>query len=240
MASPSTVTQLAEYLLQKEADTRGKRDGRHRFVVAVSGVPGAGKTYLSDRIGIEVNRLHNAAQEEKEEEEGKAEKEEMCVVLPMDGFHLTKAQLRAMDDPETAFARRGAPWTFDGSRFVEAVRSVSRDGGERVVLWPSFDHAVGDPVEAAIEVAESHRIVIVEGLYAHVNEDPWEPIGAQLADELWWIDSSDSFERMVERHVATGVEATHEKATRRVVETDSINGIYAETHRHPPTRCIRN
>ncbi|KAJ2659503.1 hypothetical protein IWW48_003449 [Coemansia sp. RSA 1200] len=232
MASPSTVTQLAEYLLQKESDTRGKRDGRHRFVVAVSGVPGAGKTYLSDRIGIEVNRLHNAAQEEKE-------KEEICVVLPMDGFHLTKAQLRAMDDPETAFARRGAPWTFDGSRFADAVRSVSRNGSERV-LWPSFDHAVGDPVEAAIEVAETHRIVIVEGLYAHVNEDPWEPIGAELADELWWIDSSDSFARMVKRHVATGVEATHEKATRRVVESDSVNGIYAETHRHPPTRCIRN
>ena len=31
--------------------------------------------------------------------------------------------------------------------------------------YPSFDHAVGDPVERDIEVCKEHRIVLIEGNY---------------------------------------------------------------------------
>ncbi|KAJ1800403.1 hypothetical protein LPJ59_001126 [Coemansia sp. RSA 2399] len=222
----NTVTELAEYLLQRAADTP---DGR--FVVAISGVAGSGKSYLSERIGSAVNALNGAKQQQQQE---------ICVVLPMDGFHLTKAQLAAMDDPETAFARRGAPWTFDGPRFAATVRQICQEPKGSSVMWPSFDHAAGDPVEGAIEVADRHRIVIIEGLYAHVNEGPWEPVGAELVDELWWICGSDCLERLVKRHLEAGLAATREDATRRAIGSDSANGVYAETHRHAPTRCIHN
>ncbi|KAJ1663084.1 hypothetical protein IW140_005877 [Coemansia sp. RSA 1813] len=219
----STVAELAEYLLQKASEAPGKR-----FVVAVSGVAGSGKTYISERIGNAVNRLTKS-------------KEEVCVVLPMDGFHLTKAQLAAMDDPAAAFARRGAPWTFDGLRFVATVRQICQDrAAGSSIGWPSFDHAAGDPVEDAIEVVDRHRIVIIEGLYAHANEEPWEPVGSKLADELWWICGTDCQERLVQRHLAAGLAATRDEATQRAIGNDSANGEYAETHRHSPTRCIYN
>lgn len=32
-------------------------------------------------------------------------------------------------------------------------------------LYPSFDHAVGDPIEGDIEVRKEHRVVLIEGNY---------------------------------------------------------------------------
>src|SRR5690348_9164866 len=43
---------------------------------------------------------------------------------PMDGFHLTRAQLSAMPDPMTAHARRGAEFTFDGAAFLSLIESL--------------------------------------------------------------------------------------------------------------------
>ena len=40
------------------------------------------------------------------------------MALSMDGFHLTKAELRQFPDPAQAFARRGAPWTFDAVSYT--------------------------------------------------------------------------------------------------------------------------
>lgn len=43
-----------------------------------------------------------------------------------------------------------------------AMRAV-RGGGK--VSLPDFQHGVGDPVEDAVQLAASHRIVLVEGNY---------------------------------------------------------------------------
>lgn len=42
----------------------------------------------------------------------------MCIVLPMDGFHFSRAQLKVMGESgpnsfDDLLARRGSPWTFD-------------------------------------------------------------------------------------------------------------------------------
>lgn len=83
-----------------------------------------------------------------------------AVVVPMDGFHYTKAQLAAFPDPSAAFARRGAHWTFDAAAFVACVRCIRQSGASAV---PSFDHAIGDPVEGDIRVEPGNKVVLVEG-----------------------------------------------------------------------------
>ena len=61
--------------------------------------------------------------------------------------------------PQAAYARRGAPWTFDGRAFVEAVRRIKQQGR---ALLPSFDHGMGDPVEGDILIdAAQHAVVLV-------------------------------------------------------------------------------
>jgi pantothenate kinase len=61
-----------------------------------------------------------------------------------------------------AFRRRGAPFTFDAEAFVEAVKSlqscfVTRKEDPRLALrFPSFDHAIQDPVQDDIYVMSVH------------------------------------------------------------------------------------
>lgn len=57
--------------------------------------------------------------------------------------------------------------------FVAAMRAV-RGGG--AVSLPDFQHGVGDPVEDAVQLAASHRIVLVEGNYLLLGAPP--PPGA--------------------------------------------------------------
>jgi pantothenate kinase len=105
-----------------------------------------------------------------------------------DGFHYTQAALQKFEDPETAFRRRGAPFTFDSHRFLELLRNLKQlpvttaGEPELTLLAPSFDHAVKDPVDDAIVVSSKTRIVIIEGNYTLLNDEPWRQI-AELVDD---------------------------------------------------------
>ena len=63
--------------------------------IAIAGETGSGKSTLAAHLADAFNATHS----------------EPMTALGMDGFHLPKAVLRAMPDPDAAFARRGAPWT---------------------------------------------------------------------------------------------------------------------------------
>ena len=50
----------------------------------------------------------------------------VCYRLP--GFHLTRRQLNVLPNPEEAYARRGAPWTFNAGAFLQALLQLRQDG----------------------------------------------------------------------------------------------------------------
>ncbi|KAJ1721600.1 hypothetical protein LPJ53_003911 [Coemansia erecta] len=159
----------------------------------------------------------------------------------MDGFHLTKAQLAAMSDPAHAMLRRGSPWTFDGRGFAEIVKRIGKQPDS--VIWaPSFDHAVGDPVPESIRIEPTHRVVLVEGLYAHVRDEPWSDI-CNLVDQRWWIqprNTEQSLERLFQRHVEAGLAADRGAAIKRYETNDKLNSDYADKCRYPPHQVILN
>jgi pantothenate kinase len=148
--------------------------------------------------------------------------QELAVVLPMDGFHLSKAQLDALPDPVAAHARRGAPWTFDCDGFLEAVRQARRELATDV-LAPSFDHAVGDPVAGAIVVRPCHRVVVVEGNYLLLDAEPWRLIRRELT-EAWLLDVNleRAMYRIVNRHMAAWG-STRLEAAARADANDALN-----------------
>jgi pantothenate kinase len=149
----------------------------------------------------------------------------------MDGYHLTRAALSAMPDPDTAHARRGAAFTFDAPKFLSLVQSLhdavplTSSGALATITAPSFDHAVKDPKEHDIRILPSHRVVVLEGLYVALDKDVWRDAAA-LLDELWFVDVD--FEvarrRLRERHVRAGIAKTFEEGDRRAVESDLVNG----------------
>lgn len=112
----------------------------------------------------------------------------------MDGFHFDRATLDQFPDPAKAFARRGAPWTFDLSRLMEFYRKLrawadcdlsdtaSLKSGE--LSAPGFDHENKDPVKDAVFVTEGTKIVICEGNYLLLNEPDGE------TSQAWWTTMS--------------------------------------------------
>lgn len=147
-----------EVEMAKDLRERAARSPPGRpLMVAVVGMPGAGKS----TAGRALERLLGPS----------------CLVLPMDGFHLPLAALRARPDAADAIYRRGAPDTFDPAALCERLGEICGDtaAAPEEVRLPGFDHAVGDPTEDAFVFdRRRHRIVIVEGLYLLHEGDGWE------------------------------------------------------------------
>ena len=179
-----------------------------RSIIALAGVPGAGKTTLASRLAEAINTRTTP---------------ETMLALGMDGFHFTKAALRQFPDPAAAFARRGAPWTFDAAALRQRLEELRASAGRSDVPWPGFEHAVGDPVEGALTVPAATRLVIVEGLYLLHRADGWETISACF-DERWYLDIplELALERLARRHMqAWGI--TRDAAEYRIATSDRLN-----------------
>jgi len=103
----------------------------------------------------------------------------------MDGYHLTRAQLSAMPDPETAHARRGAAFTFDPSALLALIKLLREPltPGIPTYFAPSFDHALKDPVENDIPIPPTSRILVLEGNYLSLGKGEWKEITG-LMDEV--------------------------------------------------------
>lgn len=185
-----------------------------RLVVGLVGEPGAGKTTLAAQLALDVGTELGAP--------GTA------VALSMDGFHLPRAALSAglppsHPDPVECHARRGAPWTFDAPALVARLRAVLGAHASAAVPWPSFDHAVGDPVEGGVSVPPGARLLLLEGLYLLHDEDGWGGVAPLLA-RCWYLGTPEPVARarLLARHQAAwGISL--EEAEARVAQNDGLN-----------------
>ncbi|CAI6338253.1 unnamed protein product [Periconia digitata] len=192
-----------------------------RYLIAVSGIPGSGKTTLAAMVSNRLNEVHAA------QSPGTHNGSPLAAFIPMDGYHLSRAQLDSMPDPTTAHARRGAAFTFDGESFVDLVRKLREPilPESQTLFAPSFDHAKKDPVANDIAIAPSVRLIVFEGNYLSLDRSPWKD-AAELMDELWFVevDFDVARSRLVHRHVQSGVTENEEAAGRRADENDLVNG----------------
>ncbi|ROV99603.1 hypothetical protein VPNG_07714 [Cytospora leucostoma] len=225
------VKRLVDKVWDKFLQTPPER----RFLIGIGGIPGSGKTTLSQIVTTEINRRHSALDPSHPSHTPTP----IAAFVPMDGYHLTRAQLSAMPDPATAHARRGAEFTFDGPSFlklVQALREPLGGSGAGVgagagvyppgtILAPSFDHALKDPKADDIPILPSHRIVVFEGNYVALDKEPWAS-AARLMDEVWFVDVDFAVarRRLTVRHVKAGIAKDEAEADRRAVENDLPNG----------------
>lgn len=189
-----------------------------RLMIAISGIPGSGKTGLASIMANRINQLYS---------DQYASQPPIAADIPMDGYHLTRAQLAQMPDPEYAAARRGAAFTFDGEKFLRLVQALREPitSETRILYAPSFDHAVKDPVDDDIPIAPTSRIIFFEGNYLSLNKEPWSS-AAKLMDELWFVevDFETARKRLVRRHVQAGIAKDEAEADKRAMENDLVNG----------------
>lgn len=147
------------------------KNSRHVPFIGLAGIAGAGKSYTCTKL-IEVLKDNGIN----------------ALVVGMDGYHYYRSQLDQMADPEEAYARRGAAFTFDAEKFVTDIKDA-KESGEG--LFPGFDHAVGDPEEGKIHFDRAeHQIVLVEGLYVLLNQEPWKQL-QEVFDKTYFIDTDE-------------------------------------------------
>jgi pantothenate kinase len=190
MSSTLVCNELADYL----RTTADRLRHNEQFWLGIAGAPGSGKSTFSRTLLAELG--------------------EIAMVVPMDGYHYSRAELDQMPDPEEAHKRRGAPFTFNAERFVQELADA-RTSGEG--LFPSFDHGTGDPVENDIRLIKGqHKLVVVEGNYLLLDDEPWIRLRSVL-DETWYLDTDITVcrERVRQRFIATGRD---ERAARVRVE----------------------
>jgi pantothenate kinase len=120
----------------------------------------------------------------------------------MDGYHLADVQLDALGLRD----RKGAPETFDGHGYLATLARL-RSGDPATVYVPGFERVLEQPVAAAIAIPASVRVVVSEGNYLLLADDPWPRIRA-LFDEVWFVDLADRerVRRLVVRHTEFGKE----------------------------------
>lgn len=180
-------------------------DGRP-LMVALAGMPGSGKTTAAEAI----ERLLGPS----------------CLVVPMDGYHLPLAALRARPDAAEAIYRRGAPDTFDPAALRESLRQIQSPEGPNELTLPGFDHAIGDPTPGGVRFERPrHRVVLVEGLYLLHGADGWEGT-AEVFDRTIYIDADieDCVARVKERNkVIPGY--TPEEIAVRTEKVDRANAV---------------
>ncbi|ORY57442.1 P-loop containing nucleoside triphosphate hydrolase protein [Pseudomassariella vexata] len=186
-----------------------------RAVIALAGPPGSGKSTIAAEVVHRLNagRVTPAA-----------------AVVPMDGFHYSRATLDSFPNAAEAYARRGAAWTFDSAGVVALFKAL--DAGKMipreeapVVRAPSFDHALKDPVADDITIPSSVTLVILEGNWLLYDEDPWRKI-AGMVDETWFVDVDRDIarNRVARRHIRSGIETTWNDALARAEDNDIPNG----------------
>ncbi|PWU51071.1 nucleoside/nucleotide kinase family protein [Micromonospora globispora] len=162
------------------ARARALADSGPRQLLGIAGAPGAGKSTLAERIVAAVGPLAR--------------------LVPMDGFHLAQSALVRLGRE----GRKGAPDTFDANGFVSTLRRLRRL--EPTSVWaPAFRRDLEEPIAGSIEVPPEVRLVVTEGNYLLLREDPWEEVRT-LLHQVWFLDLDAELRirRLTARHEAYG------------------------------------
>jgi len=180
-----------------------------RFLIAIAGPPGAGKSTMADNLA---NALKVRG--------------ETAAVLPMDGFHMDNAVLIERG----LLARKGIPETFDVRGFLDIVRAVRP--ADQEVLVPVFDRSRELAIASARPISPHDRFIIIEGNYLLFTQGKWADLDGifdftiMLAPPIKVLE-----ERLWERW--RGYKLSEEEASAKVYGNDLPNGRLILENRRP-------
>ena len=178
---------------------RDKAGSAKRYMVAIAGAPASGKSTTAAKLRDELGSLG-----------------EQAVVVPMDGFHFDDIILNKRGHRP----RKGAPFTFDVAGFEVLLKRIR--AGEPEIAIPVFDRSLELSRNAADIVAESSRIILIEGNYLLLNEAPWNRLRGLFDFAIYLKVPVEELERrMVRRWLDHGFDMAY--ATNWIASNDMPN-----------------
>ncbi len=179
-----------------------------RIIIGLVGKPGAGKSTLSSYL---LKKLPK----------------ETTALVPMDGFHLSNAQLNKLGRIE----RKGAPDTFDSQGYIDLLRRIKTDTSNSI-YFPIFHRDIEESISAEGVIHPHTSLILTEGNYLLLESDGWSQV-AQTLTESWFLDVDNDrrMARLVARHIKYGKspEAAHawangsDKRNAQLVEHTRVN-----------------
>jgi hypothetical protein len=180
-----------------------------RLMVAVVGPPGSGKTAFATILTAVVNAEAH---------------DEVAALVGLDGWHYPNAYLASHFIERNGEyiplqLIKGSPETFDAAVAFDCLSQIRRGGR---VSFPVYSRTSHQPIPAGGTIESLHRIVVVEGNYLLLDEEPWRCF-RQLFDIRLFISASPEtlVNGLMERHVRGG--KTWSAAERQVQEVDLAN-----------------
>lgn len=187
---------------------RARGAGGSRYVVLLAGPPGSGKSTLAavlEQIG------------------GTLRPPLPLQILPMDGFHLSNAELRGRG----LATRKGLPDTYDLDRLSASLAALK--GGRRL-SWPRYDRRIHDPVQGAILPAAT-GVMLVEGTFLALADRGWRELRAHAHLCLFLECALATVRpRVVARHRRGGRAAADAAAHFARVDETNTRRILARRH----------
>jgi pantothenate kinase len=195
---------LADNAERIASATLERAGDRERFIIALAGPPGVGKSTLSEALVDEFARLGQGA-----------------AIVPMDGFHLDNMVLDARGQRD----RKGAPFTFDAGGFAALLKRLRAETGRDVAI-PVFDRGLDLARAGGRIVTPDRRILIAEGNYLLLDQPPWRDM-TDLFDMTVMLtaEKSELRDRLVQRWVDHGLpigEATARAMTNDIPNADLV------------------
>jgi len=196
------IDDIVGEVLSRAGDSR-------RFLIAIAGPPGAGKSTMADNVS-----------------NGLKAKGESASVLPMDGFHMDNAVLIERG----LLARKGIPETFDVRGFLDIVKAVRP--ADQEVLVPVFDRSRELAIASARPIDPNDRFIIIEGNYLLFTEGKWAELDGIFDYTIMLAPPMEVLEeRLWDRW--RGYKLTEEEASAKVYGNDLPNGRLILENRRP-------
>ncbi|MGJ8572108.1 MAG: nucleoside triphosphate hydrolase [Hoeflea sp.] len=171
-----------------------------RFVIALAGPPGVGKSTLSEALVGEFNH-----------------RDEGAAIVPMDGFHLDNAVL----ETQGTLARKGAPFTFDADGYAALLTRLRAEPDQDIAV-PVFDRELDLARAGGAIITPRHRFLIAEGNYLLLGDPGWTQM-AGLFDLTIMLtaDMEVLTSRLIDRWLGYGLNP--EQARKRALSNDIPN-----------------
>lgn len=181
---------------------------KSRVLLGIAGPPGGGKSTLAAALARALDG----------------------VVVALDGFHFTNAELAARD----LLSRKGSPPTFHVGALVNKLQRLRAGFDTRV---PVYSRTLHEPVPDAVRIGPGVKFVFVEGNYLLLPAEPWCSVH-RLLDACWYLDVplGECLRRVRARHVAGG--ASEPEADRKLRENDRPNAELIIAHKLRADRVI--
>jgi pantothenate kinase len=201
---------LAEQLLATVTPTE-------RCIVAIAGPPGCGKTVFASLLAAVINALAGS---------------DISLAAGLDGWHYPNAYLEShnlhQNDQEIPLrAIKGSPETYDSAAMTAWLKRVR---GGKPTHFPVYSRELHDPIAGKGKLGQNQRILLFEGNYLLMNEQPWLALRPFWDYRVFLNAPLDVLlDNLLERHIRGGKSLAEAQTQIELVDLPNIKRVLSQS-----------